>query len=52
MVKDITNIINDIKSLVSTYMAESAAGDLIRVLDEDIALKTNADLFPSEVERT
>ena len=45
------NIVNDIKSLVSNYMTESDSGDLMKVLEEDVALKTNKDLFPTETER-
>ncbi|MEJ2615553.1 MAG: tetratricopeptide repeat protein [Ignavibacteriaceae bacterium] len=46
-----SNIVNDIKSLVSNYMTESESGDLMKVLEEDIALKSNEDLFPSETEK-
>ncbi|MFZ0454400.1 MAG: tetratricopeptide repeat protein [Ignavibacteriaceae bacterium] len=46
-----SNIVNDIKSLVNNYMTESESDDLMKVLEEDVALKTNKDLFPSETER-
>ena len=46
-----TNIVNDIKSLVSNYMTESVTADLIKVLEEDITLKANKDLFPSDLEK-
>ena len=46
-----TNIVNDIKSLVSNYMTEKESGDFINVLEEDIALQTSEELFPSELER-
>jgi tetratricopeptide (TPR) repeat protein len=46
-----SNIVNDIKSLVSKYLTESESGDFLRVLEEDVALKTNEELFPSETER-
>ena len=46
-----SNIVNDIKSLVNKYLTESESNDLLRVIEEDVALKTNEELFPSETER-
>ncbi len=46
-----SNILNDIRSLVSNYMTESVSGDFIKTLEEDFTLKSNDDLFPSEIDR-
>lgn len=51
MKNDNTNIVNDIKSLVSNYMTEAVSGDFMKSLEEDIASQTNEELFPSELER-
>jgi len=46
-----SNIVNDIKSLVNNYMTEPETGNLMKVLEENVTLKSNEDLFPTETER-
>jgi tetratricopeptide (TPR) repeat protein len=46
-----SNIVCDIKNLINNYMTETAAGDFIKVLEEDISLKTNEELSLSNLEK-
>ncbi len=46
-----SNIVNDIKNLINSYMTDTDAGDFIKVLEEDITVKTNEELSLSKAEK-